>query len=92
MAYLSPILPAALDVHADARRLSYHDIGLRELLKHFWRSDWAESHDAAPFDMTFEASDDREACGEGVVYSNTFYRSYVSITVFPRFSPRLIYT
>ena len=81
LAYLSPLLPSSMDVHADARSLSYRESSLSEFFKHLWRSDWAESRDAAPYDMTFEAADAREAALEGNVYPNTFYRSYVSVMV-----------
>ncbi|CAA7265951.1 unnamed protein product [Cyclocybe aegerita] len=78
LAYFSPILPASLDVHADARLLSYKESSFASFVKHLWKSDWAESEDAAPYDMTFEAADAREAALEGRVYPNTFYRSHVS--------------
>ncbi|KAK1228675.1 hypothetical protein PQX77_008328 [Marasmius sp. AFHP31] len=41
-----------------------------------WRSDWAESRDATPYDVTFEAADEREADSEGEPNPGTFYRSY----------------
>ncbi|KAF9481658.1 alpha/beta-hydrolase [Pholiota conissans] len=78
-AYLSPLLPSVLDMHADARALSYRESSLISFGKQLWSSDWAASTDAVPYDMTFEASDIREIKhGEGRPHQNTFYRSHVS--------------
>ncbi|KAM5530506.1 hypothetical protein V8D89_015822 [Ganoderma adspersum] len=74
--YLSPILPRLFDLHVEARGLSFYDSSFASFLKQLWRSDWAESRDATPFDTTFNAADEREAAQEGVIHSNTFYRSY----------------
>ncbi|PIL31817.1 hypothetical protein GSI_06521 [Ganoderma sinense ZZ0214-1] len=74
--YLSPVLPHLFDLHVEARGLSFYDSSFASFLKQLWRSDWAESRDATPFDTTFIAVDEREATQEGVVYANTFYRSY----------------
>ncbi|KAL0580803.1 hypothetical protein V5O48_001179 [Marasmius crinis-equi] len=76
VSYLSPLLPTALDLHADSRALSYNDISFLSFLKQLWRSDWAESRDATPFDVTFEAADEREAQEEGRPNPGTYYRSY----------------
>lgn len=76
--FFSPILPRILNLHAEARSLSLYDISPISLLKQLWKSDWAESHDATPFDMTFEAADRREANLEGQVHSRTYYRSYTA--------------
>ncbi|KAJ4484950.1 alpha/beta-hydrolase [Lentinula edodes] len=75
ISYLSPILPTLLDLHTESRHMSYHDISILCLLKQLWKSDWAESQDAAPFDVTFESADKREANLEGQPYPRTFYRS-----------------
>ncbi|KAI0651991.1 alpha/beta-hydrolase [Trametes meyenii] len=75
-AYLSPILPRFLDLHADARDLSFRRTSLWSLLCQLRKSDWAESRDATPYDATFEAADEREALNEGAVHPKTFYRSY----------------
>ncbi|KAF5388554.1 hypothetical protein D9757_004611 [Collybiopsis confluens] len=75
LSYLHPILPRAIDFHAESRHLSLYDISLLSLFQQLWKSQWAESRDAAPFDVTFQAADEREARGEGEPYPETFYRS-----------------
>jgi hypothetical protein len=77
-AYLSPLLPSVFDVHADSRALSYHESSLISFGKQLWKSDWAASTDAVPYDMTFEAADHREEYLEGRPHPNTFYQSHVS--------------
>ena len=81
MAYFSPFLPAIIDVHADARALSCRETSFLSFLKQLWKSDWAESKDATPYDMTFKAMEERESLFEGRAYPNTFYRSLVSTLV-----------
>ncbi|KAK7059211.1 hypothetical protein VNI00_001838 [Paramarasmius palmivorus] len=71
VSYLSPILPRVLDLHIDSRSLSLYDITPLELLKQLWRSDWAESRDATPYDVTFEAADEREASDPSSSTNNT---------------------
>ncbi|KAL0951495.1 hypothetical protein HGRIS_008180 [Hohenbuehelia grisea] len=78
LAYLAPLLPRFLDVHADARALAYTDASFWSLVQQIRKSDWAEERDATPFDVTFQAADEREAAGEGEVHPRTFYRSYTS--------------
>ncbi|ESK98070.1 alpha beta-hydrolase domain-containing protein [Moniliophthora roreri MCA 2997] len=80
VSYLSPFLPRVLDLHIDSRLLSLYDITPLELLKQLWKSDWAESRDATPYDVTFEAADEREANGEGEIYPGTWYRSWCAYT------------
>jgi hypothetical protein len=70
-----------IDLHTEARGLSYYETTFRSLLKQLCRSDWAEGRDAAPFDVTFEAAEEREALGEGLSNAGTFYRSYVACMV-----------
>ncbi|KAF8215990.1 alpha/beta-hydrolase [Mycena galopus ATCC 62051] len=79
LSYLSPILPQGIDFHGDCRSLTYRDISFLSLLKQLWKSDWAESRDATPFDVTFQASEKREADGEGVVDPETYYQSHVAV-------------
>lgn len=81
ISYISPWLPKSLDLHAESRRLSYRDIGPGSLAKQLWKSDWGESRDATPFDVTFEACDERESEGEGTINPGTFYRSHVACMV-----------
>lgn len=50
-------------------------------MRQLWKSDWAESRDALPFDVTFEAADEREERGEGELCGRTYYRSYVACMV-----------
>ncbi|EPQ60377.1 alpha/beta-hydrolase [Gloeophyllum trabeum ATCC 11539] len=90
--YLSPILPAPssfyllspFDFHIDSRRssLTCRHIGVKELIQQIWKSDWAESRDCAPYDVTFEAVDARERLvdgnGEGMPCETTFYQSYAT--------------
>ncbi|KAF9270020.1 alpha/beta-hydrolase [Marasmius fiardii PR-910] len=76
VSYLSPFLPRILDLHTDSRALSFNDISFLSFLKQLWRSDWAESRDATPYDVTFAAADEREAEMEGKTWSQTFYRSF----------------
>jgi len=78
---MSPLLPEAFDLHTEARLMSYRDISFISLLKQLWKSDWAESRDATPFDVTFESAEEREATSEGVVNPRTFYRSYAAYVV-----------
>ncbi|TFK77321.1 alpha/beta-hydrolase [Pluteus cervinus] len=75
ISYLSPLLPQSLNLRAEARSLSYHESSLTSLFKQLWSSDWVESKDATPFDVTFEGMEEREANGEGRPCPTTFYRS-----------------
>ncbi|KAL5533939.1 hypothetical protein ACEPAG_399 [Sanghuangporus baumii] len=78
LSYISPLLPKALDLHADSRALSYQECSFISFLRHLWQSDWAEGRDATPFDVTFEAADERDANGEGHCNPNTYYTSYTA--------------
>ncbi|EIM92237.1 alpha/beta-hydrolase [Stereum hirsutum FP-91666 SS1] len=78
LCYLSPLTSPLLDLRAESRALSFRELSLTSLLRQLWRSDWAESRDALPFDVTFEAADEREGRGEGGLCEGTFYRSYVA--------------
>ncbi|KAK7064042.1 hypothetical protein R3P38DRAFT_2822035 [Favolaschia claudopus] len=78
VSYLSPLVSHIIDFHGDSRSLTYRDISFFTLLQQLWRSDWAESTDATPFDVTFQAADERESQGEGVVDAETFYQSHVA--------------
>ena len=80
-AYLSPFLPSFLDLHVDSRRLSFRDASFASFVRHLRKSDWAESRDAAPYDVTFDAASEREAAEEGAVNSGTYYRSYCATLV-----------
>ncbi|KAJ3760568.1 alpha/beta-hydrolase [Lentinula raphanica] len=75
ISYFSPILPKAFDFHTESRRMTFSDISIFCLLKKMWKSEWAESYDAAPYDITFESADKREANLEGQPHPRTFYRS-----------------
>lgn len=57
-----------------------------------WKSDWAESADAAPFDMTFEAADDRERRGKGRCNPATYYFSFVNCLVWRKVACSLYFT
>ncbi|KAH9858051.1 alpha/beta-hydrolase [Lenzites betulinus] len=87
-AYLAPVLPRFLDLHADARALSFRDASFRSFLGQLRKSGWAESRDATPYDVTFDAAEEREARGEGEVNPNTFYRSYCATLSMPSESAR----
>ncbi|KAF5368457.1 hypothetical protein D9758_002331 [Tetrapyrgos nigripes] len=78
ISYMSPILPEAFDLHVESRSLSYRDSTFLNFLKHLWKSDWAESRDATPYDVTFTAAEEREMSGEGEVNPGTFYRSFAT--------------
>ncbi|TFK94409.1 alpha/beta-hydrolase [Polyporus arcularius HHB13444] len=80
-AYLSPLLPSFLDPRVDYRKFSYRHTSFTSFLGQLWKSDWAESRDAAPYDVTFDAASDREAMEEGAVNANTYYRSYCATMV-----------
>ncbi|KAI0692668.1 hypothetical protein BC835DRAFT_44185 [Cytidiella melzeri] len=81
LSYLSPLLPF-LDLHVESRSLAYNVTSFSAFLKQLGRSEWAESSDSAPFDVTFQASDGREANKEGLPNDGTFYMSYAaSMTV-----------
>ncbi|KIL00986.1 hypothetical protein PAXRUDRAFT_184097 [Paxillus rubicundulus Ve08.2h10] len=75
VSYLSPILPKALDLHAESRLLSFRDASLSFLWQQLCKSDWAEGKDATPYDATFHAAEEREAGCEGLPNGETFYRS-----------------
>ncbi|KAJ7897080.1 alpha/beta-hydrolase [Mycena olivaceomarginata] len=79
LSYMAPLLPQAVDFHGDCRSLTYRDISFFSLLKQLWTSDWAESRDAAPFDVSCQAVDERESDGEGVIDPNVFYQSHVAV-------------
>ncbi|KAI0275048.1 alpha/beta-hydrolase [Gloeopeniophorella convolvens] len=79
-AYLAPLLPRTLDVHADARALSYREHSPAALARELWRSSWGAGADVLPYDVTFRAVDAREAAGEGRAHARTYYRSYVAQT------------
>lgn len=81
VSFLSPFLPGSMDLHTESRALSYHQTSFSALLKQLWKSDWAESRDAAPFDVTFEAAEDREALSEGKLNPSTYYRNHVATMV-----------
>ena len=81
MTYFSPFLPRALDLHAECRSLSYKELPFIDWLRQLWSSDWARSRDATPFDVTFEAADERESSTEGHVHPRTYYRSHVASMV-----------
>ncbi|KAJ6621089.1 alpha/beta-hydrolase [Mycena sp. CBHHK59/15] len=78
LSFLSPLLPSVLDMHGDCRALTYRDTTFSSLLKQLWKSDWAESEDATPFDATFQSADERECNSEGDVNPTTFYQSHVA--------------
>jgi len=78
VSFLSPYLPKLLDMHAESRSLSCHDVSFSSLLKQLHRSDWTESRDAVNFDVTFLAVDDREANSEGLINAGTYYRSHAA--------------
>jgi hypothetical protein len=77
-AYFAPFLPISIDLHVESRSLSCRDSSVFHLLKQLWKSDWAESEDCTPYDVTFAAAEQREARSEGRLNENTFYRSYVA--------------
>ncbi|SJL06273.1 uncharacterized protein ARMOST_09609 [Armillaria ostoyae] len=78
--YLKPILPQSLDIwHSESRSLSFHEIPFSGFLRELRKSSWATSRDAAPFDVTFMAADEREAKMEGKPNSGTFYRSFAAL-------------
>ncbi|KAJ6503312.1 alpha/beta-hydrolase [Mycena vitilis] len=79
LSFVSPVLPQAFDLHGDCRSLTYRDVSFLSLVKQLWKSDWAESRDATPFDVTFQAVDERESDGEGALEPETFYRSHVAL-------------
>ena len=81
ISYLAPLLPSALDLHTEARGLSFRDASFRDFLEQLWKSDWSESRDATPYDVTFQAGEEREAAGEGMVNPTTWYRSYCATLV-----------
>ncbi|KIJ66335.1 hypothetical protein HYDPIDRAFT_86876 [Hydnomerulius pinastri MD-312] len=76
VSYLSPVLPKVFDLHAESRELSFRDTSLPSLWQQLFKSDWAEGRDATPYDVTFQAAEEREALHEGLPHKKTFYRSY----------------
>ncbi|KAF7981138.1 hypothetical protein HWV62_34883 [Athelia sp. TMB] len=80
LSYLAPLFPhgSPVDLRTESRRLSYRDMSLRGLVGQLVRSEWGASRDAAPFDVTFAASDERDCKMEGLVNEKTYYRSFVA--------------
>ncbi|KAG7452376.1 alpha/beta-hydrolase [Guyanagaster necrorhizus] len=77
--YLNPFLPESLDIwHSESCSLSFHEIPFSGFLREFWKTSWATSRDAAPFDVTFMAADEREAKMEGEPNPGTFYESFAT--------------
>lgn len=81
ISFISPYLPQALDLHTESRSLSFQETSFFSFLRQLWKSDWAESRDATPFDVTFEAADVRDSRLEGEPHPRTFYRSYTAYMV-----------
>ena len=81
LAYLGPLLPPSFDVHAESRSLSFQQSSFLSFLKQLWKSDWAHSKDAAPYDLTLQSADERESAEEGYLHHKTFYRSHVTVMV-----------
>lgn len=82
-AYFAPFLPEWLNPWLlESRPLSYHDCTFGEMLSNaLVHSDVATSRDIAPWDATFEASDERDADMEGAPCASTYYRSFSSSMV-----------
>ncbi|TFY80308.1 hypothetical protein EWM64_g3703 [Hericium alpestre] len=89
LSYLAPVVSPFVDLHADSRRLSFLETSFSAFLRQLWKSDWAESKDAMPYEVTFAAADEREGIGEDVLHSRTFYRSYVARMTEPELSRNL---
>ena len=81
VSYLAPLLPSVLDLHTEARALSFRDASFGEFLSQLRKSDWSESRDATPFDATFQAAEEREIAREGAPNARTYYRSYCATLV-----------
>lgn len=79
LSYVSPFLPTWLDFHTESRSMSLYETSVLELCGQLWKSDWAESRDATPFDVTFGAAEEREGEGEGRVWGGTWYRSWAAV-------------
>ncbi|EGO05304.1 hypothetical protein SERLA73DRAFT_118865 [Serpula lacrymans var. lacrymans S7.3] len=78
ISFFSPPTHSPFDFHSESRKLSYRETSWKSFWKQLKKSDWAESRDAAPFDVTFEAADEREAVFEGIPNKNSFYRAYAA--------------
>ncbi|KAH9944264.1 uncharacterized protein BXZ73DRAFT_96757 [Epithele typhae] len=77
--YLWPLVPSCLsflDFHAESRALSFREASFISFLGQLWKSDWSASRDATPYDVTFEAAEEREDAGEGATNPRTYYRSH----------------
>jgi hypothetical protein len=81
VSFLSPYMPKLLDLHSESRSLSCREVSFSSFLEQLHKSEWTESRDAANFDVTFLAIDEREAYSEGLVNPGTFYRSHVACMV-----------
>lgn len=81
ISYFRPFLPTVFDLHADSRSLSCSESTFSSFLRQLWHSDWAEGRDATPFDVTFQAAEEREAKLEGAVNPRTYYQSYAATMV-----------
>lgn len=88
--YLSPLarlLPTTfgtsnlLDLHIESRKLGFTETSFVSFLGQLWKSDWAESEDAAPFDVTFGAVEKREFENWHLTHPKTYYRSYAACMV-----------
>ena len=72
------------DLLCEARSYSCKNISALQFLKNVWKSEWAESEDIAPYDVTYQSVVARENNGEGVVNKGTYYTSYATNMVSPR--------
>ena len=72
------------DLLCEARSYSCKDISILRFFKNVWKSEWAESRDIAPYDVTYQSVVAREKNGEGVVNKGTYYTSYATNMVSPR--------
>jgi len=72
------------DLLCEARSYSCKNISILQFFKNVWKSEWAESRDIAPYDVTYQSVVAREKNGEGVVNKGTYYTSYATnMVTFP---------
>ena len=86
IAYASPFLRTRLlpDLHAESREMTFAEMSFSTLLKQMGCSDWAESKDVTPWDVTFETAEETSRLFWLNAHrspSRTWFRSYAASMV-----------
>ncbi len=95
IAYASPFLPTGLlpDLHAESREMTFIETSFSTLLKQMRGSEWAESKDNTPRDVTFESAEETNRLfwlNAEKSPSRTWFRTYAASMVSELSSRRTI--